>query len=116
MKVLIVEDNPAVRRLIRLAISDVADEIAERADGSDALQAYEEHHPDVVLMDVKMSRMDGLVATRQVLQFHPTARIVIVTDYDDDGLRTAASEAGACGYVLKNDLMLLEAFLSHLTC
>jgi len=62
-------------------------------------------------MDVKMPRVDGLTATRQLLQRHPKARIVIVTDYDDDELRHAAHESGACGYALKTNLTDLEAVI-----
>ena len=101
MKILIVEDNATVRKLIRSATADISEETVERADGADALEAYETQRPDVVLMDVKMPRMDGLTATRQVLQRYPEARIIIVTDYDDDELRGAAREAGACAFALK---------------
>ena len=114
MTVLIVEDNPTVRKLIRRAIADVAEEMVEREDGAEALEAYERHRPDVVLMDVKMPRMDGLTATRQLLQRYPDARIVIVTDYDDDGLRGAARESGACAYALKNNLVDLESILQNI--
>jgi CheY-like chemotaxis protein len=48
-------------------------------NGADALAVYAEHHPDAVLMDLRMPRMDGLTATRQILRQHPAARIVIVT-------------------------------------
>jgi len=112
MKILIVEDNPTIRRLIRRAISDIADNIIECEDGADALAAYTEHRPDAVLMDVRMPRMDGLSATRQILDQHPGARIVIVTDYNDDGLRSAAREAGACAYALKNNLTELDTVLT----
>lgn len=111
MKILIVEDNPTVRKLIRRAIADIAEELVEREDGADALEAYDTYQPDLVLMDVKMPRMDGLTATRQLLEKHPAARIVIVTDYDDDQLRGAAREAGACAYALKNNLTDLETII-----
>ena len=111
MTILIVEDNPTIRRLIRRAISDFADNIFECEDGANALAAYTEHRPDVVLMDVRMPRMDGLSATRQILQQYAAARIVIVTDYNDDALRSAAREAGACAYALKNNLTELDIVL-----
>jgi CheY-like chemotaxis protein len=71
MTILIVEDNPIVRRLIRRAMSDMADNMFECEDGADSLTAYIEHRPDVVLMDVRMPRMDGLDATRQLLRHDP---------------------------------------------
>jgi CheY-like chemotaxis protein len=111
MTVLIVEDNAGVRRLLRSAIAGVAEATWDCCDGADALEAYAAHRPDIVLMDIRMSRMDGLAATRQILRFHPLAKIVIVTDYDDDALRTAAREAGACGYALKLNLLDLVPLL-----
>lgn len=114
MTVLIVEDNASVRRLLRRAISRVASQVWECEDGADALAAYMDNSPDVVLMDVRMPRLDGLKATRQIQAFDRCAKIVIVTDDDDDELRREATEAGACGYVLKQNLMNLEDFLSRL--
>jgi CheY-like chemotaxis protein len=108
MTILIVEDNPTVRRLIRRATSDIAETIVECEDGADSLAAYSEHRPDVVLMDVRMPRMDGLTATRRLLARYPDAKVVIVTDYNDEELRSAAREAGACAYALKHNLMELE--------
>jgi two-component system response regulator DegU len=111
MTLLIVEDNPTVRRLIRRATSDVAESIVECEDGADSLAAYAKHRPDVVLMDVRMPRMDGLTATRQLLRKYPEARVVILTDYNEEELRSAAREAGACAYALKHNLTELEEIL-----
>jgi two-component system response regulator DegU len=55
--------------------------------------------------------MDGLTATRQLLRHHPAARIIILTDYNEDELRSAAREAGACAYALKNNLTELDTVL-----
>jgi DNA-binding NarL/FixJ family response regulator len=104
MTVLIVDDNAGVRRLLRRAVLDSAIAIWECADGAEALAAYADRQPDIVLMDIRMPRMDGLAATRQIRELHPNARVVMVTDYDDEDLRKAASEAGACGYVAKQNL------------
>ena len=111
MTVLIVDDNAAIRRLLRRAMQDTANTVWECADGSDAFAAYADRRPDVVLMDVRMPRMDGLAATRQIRQHHPAARVVMVTDYDDEDLRKAASDAGACGYVLKQNLTELPGLI-----
>ena len=114
MTVLIVDDNPGVRRLLRRVVLDTATTVWECPDGAEALAAYAERLPDIVLMDIRMSRMDGLVATRQIRESHPEARVVMVTDYDDEDLRKAASEAGACGYALKQNLTELSSLIRSL--
>jgi len=58
-----------------------------------------------------MPRMDGFAATRKIRHFDPEARVVIVTDYDDEDLRAAAREAGACGYALKQNLTELPVLI-----
>lgn len=104
MNVLIVEDNQEMRRLLRSFLEDDVEQIHECADGSAACAAYARHHPDWVLMDLKMAVMDGITATRQIKAAFPEARIMIVTDYDDIELRRKARRAGAAAYVLKEDL------------
>jgi DNA-binding NarL/FixJ family response regulator len=113
-KVLIVEDNPGVRRLLRRAIAELTPLIWECDDGSEAQAAYEAYLPDVVLMDIRMRVVDGLTATKRILRAFPLARIVMVTDYDDDALRSAAQKAGACGYVLKQNLTELAGFVASI--
>jgi CheY-like chemotaxis protein len=112
MKILIVEDNAGVRRMIRRAVDHLASQVSECEDGADALAAYGECLPDIVLMDVRMPRMDGLAATRQIRGKYPEGRIIMVTDYDDDELRLISAEAGACGYALKQDLIGLERLIT----
>jgi two-component system response regulator DegU len=105
MNILIVEDNVTIRQLIRRMVGAAKNTFFECEDGSQALEAYRLHQPDWVLMDVMMNETDGITATREIHQAFPQARIVIITNYDDDDLRQAASEAGACGYVLKENLL-----------
>jgi len=112
MKILIVEDNAAMRRLIRTLLSGLAGALCECEDGLEALPAYLRHRPDWVLMDIKMPGLDGIEASRKILAADPKAKIVIVTDYDDERLRTAAQKAGARGYVLKERLLDLKPMLS----
>lgn len=104
MTVLIVEDNPSIRRLLRKTVFGIATEVRDCSDGEQALSAYRAMQPDIVLMDVKMPVLDGLEATRRITASYPFARIVMVTDYDDSDLRSAAADAGACGYVLKENM------------
>jgi DNA-binding NarL/FixJ family response regulator len=115
MKFLIVDNDAGIRRLMASVLAPLAPEIVECADGADALAAYEAHHPDVVLMDIAMQRLDGIAATAAITAVHPAARVLIVTNYDDTDLREAASVAGACGYVLKENLLQIPPLLERLT-
>jgi two-component system response regulator DegU len=111
MKLLIVDDHTAMRRLLGRVVSDLVSLVVECEDGADALAAYEQHRPDWVLMDIEMQQTDGITATRDIMQIFPEARVVIVSKYDDERLRAAARTAGACGYVCKENLLVLRALL-----
>ena len=108
---MIVDDGDEIRRMLRAVVADVADPIYECRDGGEACAAYATQRPDWVLMDISMVPVDGITATRQIIQTFPTARIVIVTQYDDVRFRNAAQQAGACGYVLKEKLLEVRRFL-----
>jgi DNA-binding NarL/FixJ family response regulator len=108
MKILIVDDNAAVRRIIRDAVNRIAEEVVECADGEEVLPLYERHHPDVVLMDIRMPKVDGLTATAHLKSHFPEAKVLMVTDVDDEGVRSRALKLGACGYALKHDLTELD--------
>jgi CheY-like chemotaxis protein len=111
MKLLIVEDNAGMRRLIKSLVQDIADDVVECEDGAEALEAYTEFLPDWVLMDIKMAKVDGLTATQKIKSAFPDAHICIVTDYGDQKTRQAASAAGASAYVLKEELYQLRALI-----
>ncbi len=111
MNILIADDNPPVRRIIRSLVARKSDEIYECADGAEALAAYVKYRPDWVLMDIEMRNMDGITATQAIRAVNPQARIIVVTSYDDPALRTEAEEAGAVAYVVKDDLIRLRAVM-----
>jgi CheY-like chemotaxis protein len=114
MTLLIVEDNAGIRRMLRRILVDTASTIWECTDGSAALAAYEEHRPDIVLMDVRMPGMDGLTATRQICTHDPSARVIVVTDYQDEDVKAAALDAGARQYVLKHEIAGLPEIVCSL--
>lgn len=111
LKILIVDDRAETRRMTRFFLRDLPFEFEECADGADAIDCYEKIHPDWVLMDWEMKQMDGLTATRRIFAKHPAAKILMLTQHDDAELKAAANEAGACGFVLKDDLLDLRKIL-----
>ena len=111
MRVLIVDDNEQARWMIKHYLRELSNEFRECEDGAEALQAYAEFHPDWVLMDWEMKQVGGLAATQNIIEKFPDAQILIVTNYDENDLRQAANEAGAAGFILKDDLVRLQSFI-----
>jgi CheY-like chemotaxis protein len=114
MRLLVVDDNARVRRMIVEVAAPMTTDVVECAAGAEALGAYLRHRPDVVLMDIAMDGVDGIAAAGQIHAADPRARIVMVTDYDGVELREAAEAAGACAYVLKENLTELRGLLERL--
>ena len=106
------DDDGAMRTLIKKVIGDLADSFCECCDGRDALVLYERHSPAWVLMDIRMEYVDGLTATRQITTAWPSARVLVVTGCTDEDLREAAYRAGACGYVSKENLLEIRRWLA----
>ncbi len=93
MKILIADDTDSVRFALRLALEYLGHEVVGfAADGHEAIEKYGSMHPDLIVMDVRMPRMDGLTCTSLLSKADPSARVVVVT-----GSRTTESEAREAG-------------------
>ena len=104
IRVVLADDEQLLRvgfRMILDAHSDF-DVVAEAADGHQAIAAAEAHHPDVVVMDVRMAELDGIAATEAITRAHPDVRVLILTTFDLDEYAFAGLRAGASGFMLKN--------------
>jgi DNA-binding NarL/FixJ family response regulator len=105
IRVLVVDDQAMVRAGFRLLLADEPDieVVAEAGNGLEAVAEAARCHPQVVLMDIRMPELDGLEATRRILAADPSSRILILTTFDLDEYVYRALQAGASGFVLKDD-------------
>lgn len=113
LKIMIVDDSPGMRAIMRSLLREHSAEFSECDDGEEAIALYAAERPDWVLMDIRMPRLDGLGAMRRILEDHPKARFIVVTDYDDQDIRAEASALGVKGYVLKDNLGVLPALMQE---
>ena len=114
MKLMIVDDHAETRRLIRETVGHFATEIRECKNGEEAVRQCGEFEPDFVTMDLQMQPMDGLEATRRIVDARSKARIIVLTQLNLAPLRTAALRAGAICFILKDDLLELRRFFEQL--
>jgi two-component system, NarL family, response regulator len=103
-RVLIVDDHA----LLRTGVANIINQepglevVAEASNGREAIDAFLIHHPDVVLMDLRMPEMEGVEAVRRIREIDPHARVVVLTTYDADEDIARALQAGAKAYILKD--------------
>jgi DNA-binding NarL/FixJ family response regulator len=102
--VLLVDDEALVRAGLRMILESADDisVIGEAEDGHAAIEAVRQHRPDVVLMDIRMPRMDGLAATAAIRGDADPPSVVVLTTFDTDDYVFRALEAGATGFLLKD--------------
>jgi two-component system NarL family response regulator len=102
--VLLVDDHALLRTGVANIINQEPDlrVVAEAGNGLEAIEAYERHHPDVTLLDLRMPVMEGVEAVRQIRERDPRARVIVLTTYDTDEEISRALKAGAKAYVLKD--------------
>ncbi len=104
IRVLIADDHEVVREGLALLLG--ADDdlvvVGRAVDGAEAVEAASEHRPDVVLMDLSMPNLDGVEATRRIVEQVPDCRVLVLTSFSDQDRVIEAIDAGATGYLLKD--------------
>lgn len=103
LRVLIADDDDLMRTGLRAVLStdDTIEVVGEAADGAEAVDLARRLAVDVVLMDVRMPRLDGIAATREIAATVPDTRVLILTTFEDDDYVVGGLSAGASGFVLK---------------
>ena len=104
IRVLLVDDQQLIRMGFRMVLEAEPDivVVGEAANGAEAIDAVSALSPDVVLMDVRMPRLDGIAATTRIVAEHPESRIIVLTTFDLDEYAFGALAAGASGFLLKD--------------
>lgn len=104
IRVILADDHPVVRDGLAAIVNQQPDMqvIAEAGDGEQAMALFEQHRPDVMVLDLRMPKYDGVAVVQRVLEAHPKACLLIVTTYDGDEDIFRSLSQGAKGYVLKD--------------
>ncbi len=104
IRVIVVDDQELIREGLAIILDAQPDieVVGQAADGQEAVELTAKAMPDVVLMDIKMPRMNGIKATRQIRAAHPQIHVLILTTYSEDELVFEGVRAGASGYLLKD--------------
>lgn len=106
IKVLIADDQELIRESLKIVLSSYKDiEVVDAVDdGFAVLESMKKVQPDLVLMDIRMPKMDGVLCTKAVKENYPNVKVIILTTFDDDDFIFKALQYGASGYILKGDL------------
>ncbi|MDQ0227151.1 response regulator transcription factor [Metabacillus niabensis] len=102
-KIVIIDDHQLFREGVKriLDFEPSFEVVAEGDDGEEALEIVETHKPDVVIMDINMPKVNGVEATKQLIEANPEAKVIILSIHDDENYVTHALKTGARGYLLK---------------
>lgn len=105
MKIILADDDKIVETALKTIIqsSGEINIAASCGNGADAVKLYREHNPDVALLDIRMPKMTGIEAAKEIIRFDSGAKVLFLTTFDDGEYITAAVNIGAKGYILKQD-------------
>jgi NarL family two-component system response regulator LiaR len=104
IRILLVDDHAVVRSGLSrfLMVNKDMELVGEASDGAEAIQMAAKLHPDIILMDLKMPGIDGITATREILNLAPQTKIIALTSFSEQNMVQGALQAGAIGYLQKN--------------
>ncbi len=116
MKLIVIDDDPIVSSSLKTILEQHAKTqvVAIGHDGEQALELYRTYQPDILMMDIRMSTVNGIDAGRAVLQCFPDAKIVFLTTFQDEEYLEQAMQIGARGYLLKQDFNSLHLALQSI--
>ena len=99
--ILVIDDQPGIRRLLIEVLSEEGYVVVEASNGYDGLQKAKDHHPSMILMDLKMPGMDGIETLKELKRLGMSSKVIMMTAYGELDLITEAKELGAVDYITK---------------
>ena len=113
--ILVVDDSSIMRKMIKQTLTDAGHTVVgEAKSGDDAIVLYQALHPELVTMDITMRGMDGIAAAKAILKVDPSARIIVLSNLDEDKFSQEAAQVGAKGYLNKHKTAEILDFLDRL--
>ncbi len=105
MKIIIIDDDPLVVNSLKTIVGASGIEVlAVGYDGIEAVDLYKKHRPDLILMDIRMEKLNGIEATKEIIEYDPEAKILLITTFQDDEYILSAINLGCRGYILKQNI------------
>ena len=105
MKIIIVDDDHLVVNSLKVIVEAKGIEVlAVGYNGLEAIKLFDQHRPDLVLMDIRMEKLNGIDATREILKIDPIAKVLLITTFQDDEYIASALSLGCRGYILKQNI------------
>ncbi|MFH1258574.1 MAG: response regulator [Elusimicrobiota bacterium] len=109
IKILVVDDEPQIRDIIARFLKKGGYQVCLAADGEEAVQALKNERPHLVLLDIRMPKMDGITALKEIKKIDPTVGVIMTTAFQDEEIAKTTIALGACDYICKPlDLFSLE--------
>ncbi|MEJ2039557.1 MAG: response regulator [Desulfosarcinaceae bacterium] len=115
-RILVVDDSSIMRKMIRQTLEgDQHSVVGEAKNGKDAVELYRNFNPDVVTMDITMREMDGFAAAKEILEIDPDAKIIFLSNLDEEKYSQEAKRLGAKGYLSKHNAKAIVDLIRDLS-
>ena len=108
LKILIVDDSGLFRGILKRLLQEDYNIVGEAADGNKGFEMYQQHQPNITLLDITMPNCDGIECLSMILKSDPNAKVIMISSISDQNTLQKCLELGAVGYINKKDLNVVN--------